>query len=289
MAKLSNGEYEMTQAAPPTALVISSFVAASRVGANASAFCLRRLGVETIVIPTVLLGRHPGWGAPGGGPVQAAQLRGLWDGIKAQGLRIDAVMSGYMASPQQVSLAADIIKDVKSTNPEALIIIDPVMGDHGRLYIGEATAKAIRETLLPLADICTPNLWELGYLTGEDVDDAQDAALAAQSLPCSALITSVPFGQDIGALYQQQGEANAVYVTHEKFASVPNGGGDALAGVFLAHCLNGRTRQESLSRAVASIFEIISHAVDTDAGEMPLIRQQNTLETAAPLLIKELL
>ncbi len=271
-----------------TAIVISSFVSASRVGATASAFCLRRLGVETYVLPTVLLGRHPGWGTPGGGPVETARLADMWMGIKAQDLRIDAVMTGYMASAEQVQLAAHIIQDVKAANPDATIVVDPVMGDHGRLYISEDTAKAIASILLPLADICTPNLWELNYLSRAVVTDAGTALKAADNLPCDVLVTSVPFEDEIGAIYRERKAKKALAVSHARFAAVPNGGGDALSGTFLAHLLKGRSRRESLSYAVGSIFEIISHAVSTDAGEMPLIREQDSLNHAAPLNVRDL-
>jgi len=64
-----------------TALILSSNVAASQVGATASAFCLRRMGINTIVLPTTVLGRHPGWGDPGGKAVPATQLRDMWRAI----------------------------------------------------------------------------------------------------------------------------------------------------------------------------------------------------------------
>jgi len=272
----------------PTALLMSSFVSASRVGASASSFCLRRLGVETLVLPTVLLGRHPGWGTPGGGPVQAAQLESMWNGIQAQNLKIDAVMTGYIASPEQAELAARIINAVKSRNPDALILVDPVMGDHGRLYIPEETAQAIRDIVLPLADICTPNIWELGYLTGQFAQNAREACAAAAALPSSTLITSVPFGSDIGAVLNRPA-TSPIFVSHTRFKSVPNGGGDALAGTFLAHRLNGKSDRDALSRAVGSIFEIISKTADSTTGEMPLIRHQDALIDAAPLKTQDLL
>ena len=275
---------------------MSSFVSASRVGATASGFCLERLGVETIILPTTLLGRHPGWGTPGGGPLPVEQLRAMWEGIKAQNLKIDAVMTGYMASVDHVLLAAEIITEVKASNPNALILVDPVMGDDGRLYIGKPTAAAIARELLPLAGICTPNLWELGYLSGREMTQIADVQNAARALPCttlrtpltcSTLVTSVPFGNDIGALLSQKGMPQ-IAVTHEKFGAVPHGGGDALAATFLAHRLNGLSPHESLAKATASIFKIISTAVADKDSEMPLIREQEALLTAAPLAIIEL-
>ncbi len=271
-----------------TALVMSSFVTASRVGATASAFCLRRLGIETLVLPTVMLGRHPGWGAPGGGAVDIDQLADMWTAICAQDITLNAVMSGYMPSTAHVELMAEIIRETKSKNPDAIILVDPVMGDHGRLYIPETVAQAIKDTLVPLADSLTPNIWELGYLSGQDPKGLEDLIESAQTLAPQTLVTSVPFEPEIGAVLTERAGGNYC-VTHEKFKAVPHGGGDALAATFLAHRLSGETPSHSLARAVGSIFEIISHAVETDAGEMPLIREQDALVHPAPLEIRDLI
>ncbi len=282
---------------------MSSFVSASRVGATASAFCLERLGVETIILPTTLLGRHPGWGKPGGGVLPVEHLRAMWGGIKAQNIKIDAVMTGYTASAEHAALAAEIITEVKASNPDAIILVDPVMGDDGKLYIEESTAAAIARELLPLADICTPNLWELGYLSGKDISQIAEVQNAARALPChSTLVTSVPFKSAIGALLCQNQaaphqdevlETEVLAVTHEKFSAVPHGGGDALAAIFLAHRLNGLTSRESLAKAVASIFKIISTAHDKGPdnkglAEMPLIAEQDALISAPPLTVIEI-
>lgn len=269
-----------------TALVISSFVAASRVGATASAFCLRRLGIETLVLPTTVLGRHPGWGEPGGEALSAIHLRDMWAAIKKQTLTIDAVMTGYLAADAHVALATEIISDVKTTNPEALILVDPVMGDNGRLYLPENRAQAIKTNLLPLADIITPNAWELSWLTDQPTQ-TRDAALKAVShIPCASLVTSVEHNGRIGALYADK--TSQLYVSHKKFETVPHGGGDALAASFLAHRLAEKSVTESMSRSVAAIFEILSAAVKSDAGELPLIREQDALISAAPLDVETL-
>ena len=268
-----------------TALIISSFVSASRVGATASAFCLRRLGVETAVLPTTLFGRHPGWGAPGGVKTPTDLLRDMWQGIKTQNIHFDAVMTGYMGDIDHVHLAAEIIAHVKSLNSEAHILVDPVMGDHGRLYISGNVANAIKDTLVPLADTITPNCWELEFITGLSAQTIQDAETAAATLPCASVVTSVEEEGQIGALYYHDREN--LYISHQKFARVPNGGGDSLAGTFLAHILNGLSETDSIARATASIFAIITAANEEDLGELPLVRLQDTLIAAPPLPIRK--
>ena len=55
---------------------------------------------------------------------------------------------------------------IKAANPRVLVLVDPILGDAGRLYVAPETAEAIRDELLPLATVATPNLFELQWLTG---------------------------------------------------------------------------------------------------------------------------
>src|SRR5580704_5466513 len=112
-------------------LILSSYVASSRVGGGAQALALARLGIEPILVPTVLFGRHPGHGPPGGGAVNAATFEAMIGGVEAQGLfaRLDAVITGYFSSPEQVAVAADALDRVRTAAPSARLIVDPIMGD----------------------------------------------------------------------------------------------------------------------------------------------------------------
>lgn len=301
-----------------TVLIISSFVSASHVGAGNSAFCLQRLGCETAILPTTLFGRHPGWGPPGGTRTPTDLLRSIWDGINAQNLKIDAVMTGYMGQVEHISLACEIIKTLRLKNPSLEVYVDPVMGDgpshsqnlyaleSGRLYIQEAVATALIQELLPLASFTTPNVWELCYIKNHTVSALEITnhstsghgpetlnsicEIANQCLPCDSLITSVPFNDKIGTMLNLRNRRSdpkdrleSVYVSHKKFARVPNGGGDALAGTFFAHRLNGETPVNALTKSTASIFEILEAANADDLGELPLIRKQNALINPKPL------
>jgi len=267
-----------------TTLVMSSFVAASRVGASASTFCLRRLGIETVTLPTTLLGRHPGWGDPGGESVDTDVLRGMWNGIKTQQIEFDAILTGYMAKPPQIDLAVDIISDIKAANKNAIILVDPVMGDNGRLYVKDEVAESIKTQLLPLAKIITPNVWELEYLTGSALPGRDSIFRAAQDLHNGTLVTSVPARGNIGAAFIH--DHVAAMVSHRRFEAIPHGGGDALAATFLGHVLNGQRPESALAKSVAGIFDIISTAVARDAGELPLVRRQAALVEAKPLPIE---
>ena len=293
-------------------LLISSFCAASHVGSVASAFVMRRLGVDVCVLPTTLFGRHPGWGAPGGGVTDPAQLRSMWEGVRAQmsehGLHFSAVMTGYMGATEHVALAADIIDALSPAH----VLVDPVMGDwgdwgdwgdegDGGLYVPEDRAEAICDLLVPRAQIVTPNAWEWRYITGS-LDEPRDApprplAGTRETLVTSVMegvtsvtegvtsvtkgVTTVTDGARIGAICFHAGDAHSVM--HERFDGMPNGGGDALAGAYLARRLLGLEPGAALQRSVGEVFALMRRADALDAGELPLARAQDVFDGTDPL------
>ena len=239
--------------------------------------------METVVLPTTLMGRHPGWGKPGGGSVATEHLAEMWDAISEQNLAFDAVLTGYMGERGHIDLSARIIQSVKATKPKAKIWVDPVMGDHGSLYIPEARANAIRDKLVPLADCLTPNLWELSWLSGQTLTSSH-AIRTSTAAYDTTLVTSVPDGDKIGAVWTS-GQSSLI-CSHDKFASVPHGGGDSLAAILLAHHLRGEDEATALKTAVGSIFDIMQAANAVDAGELPLVRCQAALTTPKPLDVR---
>ena len=253
-------------------LILSSFVAAGRVGGGAQVLALARLGIEPILIPTVLLGRHPGHGAPGGGPVAPETFERVLEGVEAQDLfaALDAVITGYFATAEQVAIAADALDRIKAAAPEAQIVVDPIMGDDDNgLYVNEAAAVAIAERLVPHADLICPNVWELGRLAGFRVASGAEAVVAAARLQRPALVSSVPAGDDIGVIYA--GPDEAWLASHRRAPAAPKGTGDLLTGFFLAARLAGLAGGEALAAAVGPLAELIaaSGAVDSGVGALP--------------------
>ena len=149
-------------------LAISSHVVRGHVGLAATVPALQRLGHEVWALPTVLLASRPGLGRLVKRDVPAEDLAGMLAALEADGCwpTLDAVLAGYFPSPQCVVAAAQAIAGIKAAKPGIPVLVDPVVGDAGRLYVAQATAEAIRDALLPLATIATPNLFELGWLTG---------------------------------------------------------------------------------------------------------------------------
>ena len=233
------------------------------------ALALSRLGIEPILAPTVQFGRHPGWGAPGGKPVEADTMAAMLQGIEAQGVfgRLDAVITGYFASVDQVAIAARTLDTVRAASPGARLVVDPVMGDVGKgLYVREDVAGAIAADLVPRADLIAPNAWELARLTGLPVDDVKSAVKAARTLAASVLVSSVPAGDQIGVVYVDT--RGALLATHPRARQAPNGTGDLLTALFTAARIKGQPSRKALSSAVGGLAEAVTAA--GEAQELPI-------------------
>src|SRR5262245_31715131 len=182
-----------------TVLAISSQVARGHVGLAATVPALQWLGHEAWALPTVLLASRPGLGRLARREVPASDLAAALSALEDDGCwaALDAVFAGYFASPQAVTVAARAIARIRQATPRTVVLVDPILGDDGRLYIAEDTAEAIRRELLPLATIATPNLFELQWLTGGPVGDPADVASAARRLgPATVVVTSAAETQD---------------------------------------------------------------------------------------------
>lgn len=271
----------------PLALILSSYVAGSRVGGMAQALAFAPFGIDPVLAPTVLFGRHPGWGPPGGAAVEAATFEGVLKGVEANGLYglADLVVTGYFATARQVEIAADAIDAVRAAprgraaTPAPLVVVDPIMGDdHGGLYVKPEVADAIERLLVPRADWLTPNTWELARLAGRPAADAGEARAAARTLGRPTLVTSVaaPDGE-IGLLLAHGAEA--VLYSHARVAHAPHGTGDLVTAVFAAGLIEG-SAAVAAERAARAAAMTVQAAEEWSAPELPIVALSDRL--AAP-------
>ena len=137
------------------------------------------------------------------------------DGIAARGVLpvCDGVLSGYIGAPDVGTAVADAVRRVKAAHSGAVYCCDPVIGDNGAAYVAAGVPEFIRDTLLPLADIATPNQFELEHLTGVDCGTIQGARRAVAALgPRTVLVTSLRTDDTPpGCLDMLVGEAGAFH------------------------------------------------------------------------------
>ena len=266
----------LTRKDRPRVLVISSLVSGSRVGGGLTAAVLEARGVRADLVPTVIMGRHPGLGAPGGGPIAADWIASALAAMVEQGIveTADAIFTGYFREPDQVEAVARFVAAAKARRPDLTVMVDPILGDgsdasgEGRLYIAEATAAAIRDRLVPLADIITPNRFELAWLAGERdwrLPDAEAAERALGLAPAALVTSSAAEPGRIGAL--AVGPDSAFRVETARAERAPNGTGDFFAAWALAEHLDGRGWTE----AAASAAAMTALLVERTAGGSDLV------------------
>ena len=154
--------------------------------------------MEVWPIHTVQFSNHPGYGAWTGRVFDAGLITELVEGIAERGVlgQCDGVLSGYMGSAETGAAILDAVAQVKAANPRANYCCDPVIGDVGRgIYVRPGIPEFMREHALPLADIVTPNQFELEHLVERTSATARDAFGAIDALhalgPRTILVTSL--------------------------------------------------------------------------------------------------
>jgi pyridoxine kinase len=269
-------------------LSIQSHVAYGHVGNSAAAFPLQRLGFEVWRINTVQFSNHTGYGHWTGQVFDASHVRDLVDGIEARGAlkACNAVLSGYLGDAALGEVILDAVARVREANPEALYLCDPVMGDFDTgLYVRDGIPEFLRAKAVPAADVITPNVFELETLTGTKVTSLADAVEAARGLlalgPKIVLVTSLVHRETAPGMIEMllvTAEANwRVATPFLAIDPLPNGAGDTVAALFLAHLLNGLVPSEAMGRAAASIFAVMEATRQAGTRELRLIAAQDQL------------
>lgn len=257
----------------PLALVLSSFVAASRIGGGAQQYVLAAHRIDPVLAPTVLLGRSPAKGALGEVTAPDVFRRMLAD-IEADAVfgMLDLVITGHFSLPEQVEIAAETLERVRAAAArQPVVVVDPIMGDEPKgLYVKPEVAERVAERLVPLADWITPNTWELARLSGQPVTDARSAAEACRRLGRPALVTSAPAREDeIGLVFCDGREA--VLFAHHRLPHAPNGTGDLVAASFGAGLVEGLAPVAAAERAARAAAETVEAALEWDSTELPIV------------------
>jgi pyridoxine kinase len=267
----------------PTVLSVQSRVAYGHVGNAASVFALQRLGIEAWALDTVAFSNHTGHGKWRGSAVAASEIAALFDGIAALGVlpQIDALLSGYLGDAATGPVLLDAVERVRRANPQALFCCDPVIGDTDTgSYVTDGIAEFFRDEALKLADIATPNRFELEYLTGAaiaTVDEALEAAAVLRGRgPGTVLLTSLDTEPDRITMLAA-GPDGAWAVETPRLPVMLNGCGDVTAAVFLAHLLRGAGLADALASTAAAIFAVIDTTARLGRYELALVAAQDEL------------
>jgi pyridoxine kinase len=241
-------------------LAISSHVARGHVGLAVTVPALQTLGHEVWAVPTIVLASRPGLGHFAKHDLPPSELEAMLAALETDGCwqALDAVFTGYFPSAASVVVTAQAIARIKAANPKTLVVVDPILGDAGKLYVASETAEAIRDLLVPLASITTPNLFELRWLTGSSAGAQSQIADAARRLgPATVVVTS--------AVESRESIATLLVTAHTCIerpvrarSGIPNGAGDLFAGLLLGHLLNGSATEAALDASLQNLDRVLA-------------------------------
>ncbi|HEX5957983.1 MAG TPA: PfkB family carbohydrate kinase [Hyphomicrobiaceae bacterium] len=247
-------------------LAISSHVARGSVGLAATVPALQWLGHEVWALPTVLLASRPGLGRLVRHELPAPDLAAMLAALEADGCwpSLGAVLTGYFPAAAPVTAAAAAVRRISQAVPGIPVLVDPIVGDAGRLYVAETTAAAIRDELLPLATIATPNLFELNWLTGALASGPSEPLELARRLgPRTVLVTSAR-ETDVHVATLAVSQPHTLERCLPRRQDIPNGAGDLFAGLYLGHLLNGRDPAGALDAGLADLDRVLAASAGCD-------------------------
>ena len=275
-------------------LSIQSHVAYGHVGNSAAVFPLQRLGHEVWPVLTVNFSNHTGYGAWRGPLIPADDVREVITGIEERGALAgcDAVLSGYQGSPEIADVIADAVSRVKAANPAATYTCDPVMGNAtSGCFVNPAIPPKYRSTVIPVADVLTPNQFELGFITDNDAlsgsSPLADILTAADEIralgPATVLVTSVQrTGAPADAIEMLAVTADGAWLVQTpRLPMKANGSGDITAALFTAHLHETGSAAEALARTASSVFAVLQATLDSGERELRLIAAQDHIAEPA--------
>lgn len=267
-------------------LSIQSSVAYGHVGNSSATFPLQRLGIEVSPVLTVHFSNHTGYGSWRGLVLPARDVAEVLTGVGERGVfgTVDAVLSGYMGDPDVARVILDAVAKVKAANPQALYCLDPVMGDtRVGMYVQEDIPRLIAELALPVADVTTPNKFELENLTGRTVSTVPEAVAAAAELrsrgPAIVLVTSLVTADrpDDEIALLATSDSEAYLVSTPRLPLDLDGSGDMAAALFLAHWLRTGSLATAVTHTANSVYAVLEETWRRGASEIQQVAAQEAI------------
>lgn len=249
---------------------------------------LSAMGVETAALPTAVLSTHTAFPSPLFRDM-TEDIPAVMDHWKTIGAAFDGIYVGYLGSVSQVDQALELLERF----PAEMRLVDPAMGDNGKLYHRVDTALVERiKALCAKADMIIPNLTEACALTSTPYrpdlsrEEVQEILRKLTALGCSgAMVTGVSFSGDATGVLGLDAKANVYfYYVQEKLPVSCHGAGDAFAAV----CAGARMRGKSWEEAAALAADFVARCIQYTARKDRDPRYGLCFEEALPELWRSL-
>jgi len=275
------------------------------VGNKAAVFPLQLLGFDVDFVNSVHFSNHTGYeNGLKGDVMDGEQLRSILKGLEDNGLLGDVgyVLTGYIGSVTFCEAILTVLETIRKYNPQFLFVCDPVLGDNGKFYVPKELVQVYIDTVIPLADVVTPNQFEVEQLTGIKIttlDDARNACMKLHQMgPSLVFITSMVLLGDevdpppkeektISILASRRVVGKEEEVWHIECPMIPGsftGTGDLTAALLLAHMANNPGNLSVVMEKVINTMYAVIQRTHTLSGtsaksrELKLIQSKKDIE-----------
>lgn len=188
---------------------------------------------------------------------------------KKLGLQFDGITSGFLGSKKQIEIVTQFFKDFKTK--ENIIIVDPVMGDYGKIY-ATYTKEMCEEMkkLVQYADIITPNITELCILTDTPYQEKWKISELekmteelAEKGPEKIVVTGIVQKEFIANFCYEKGKFPKILRCH-RVGTQRSGTGDVFSSIIAADAVNQVPFDKSVKKASNFIKKCILKSIEMD-------------------------
>ena len=246
---------------------------------------LSACGQEVCILPTAVLSSHTGG-------FRNPYIRNLSEDIpsicgrwKDEGIDFDYICTGYLGSVREIEYARQIGAEMRAEG--GMLVVDPAMADHGKLYSGfDAEYAARMKTLCADADIIIPNITEAAMLTGmpylEEYDEGYIGDLIHRLPASRVILTGVSYAPQTTGIVVAEGE-EIRYYSHKRIGKSYHGTGDIFAAALVGALASGK----ELYRAARIAADFTCRCIENTCAA-PAHWYGVKFETALPELIRML-
>lgn len=229
------------------------------------------MGIACCPVPTSIFSNHTGYPAVFCKDLTADMTDYIrqWEQLH---FRFDGILCGYLASEKQIDIVAKFIKTFKTQS--TIAVIDPVMGDHGKLYSAytPSMCKKMKE-LIQHADILTPNLTEACILTDtpyQETWETSELMTLIQKLasmgPEKIVITGIEQQKNILNLCFEK-KKQPVFISSPRIGTGRHGTGDIFSSIVAASAVKQTEFTDSVQKAADFIQKCLKHTMEADITE----------------------
>lgn len=227
------------------------------------------LKVQCCILPTAILSNHTGFNNFFFDDY-TSKMRGYIDSWEKINLSFDGISTGFLGSEEQINIVIEFLEKFKTK--DNIVIVDPVMGDYGKIYrtYTDAMCEKMKQ-LIKYADCLTPNLTELCKLLDIPYPD-ETPSLEELNTLCEKLSEEGPSKIVVTGLKREDNIENFIFekgkefktITVKKIGEDRSGTGDVFSSIVSASLVKGEDFAHCVKKAVEFISKTLEFTTEID-------------------------